>query len=111
VAAEVAATEVPVAPVTVLADALAGLLALPAHTQRLVKGRLRGMRYKEIAAAEGISTAAVEMRLKRAMKTWPALEGLFCVKSAKQARRKAHRRVAVVEVEGVGAAVNGVQTP
>jgi hypothetical protein len=94
VVTEAPATEVAVAPVTVLADALAGLLVLPPHTLELIQKRLRGMRYSEIAKNEGVTAAAVEMRLGRAIKAWPALQGLFCVKSAKQARRRAHRRVA-----------------
>jgi hypothetical protein len=94
---EAPATEVAVAPVTVLADALAGLLVLPPQTLQLIQRRLRGMRYSQIAESEGVTTAAVEKRLARAMKAWPALEGLFCVKAAKYVRRKVQRR----EVAGV----------
>lgn len=100
--AEAPATEVAIAPVTVLADALAGLLVLPPRTLESIKWRLRGMRYSEIAAAEGVTTAAVEKRLARAVQAWPALQGLFCVKSAKQARRKAHRRGAAGAVGQAG---------
>ncbi len=74
--------------VAAMAEALAGLLALPPDTLRMVLRRLRGMRYKDIAQDEGVTMAAIEIHHKRVLKACPALRVLFARKMVKQERRK-----------------------
>ena len=79
-------------PVSVMSDAMAELLTMPRELRDLICWRYSGMLYREIALVLRVSPAAVERRLKRAMKKWPALAAMFAVKAAKQKRRKPHRR-------------------
>ena len=79
-------------PVSVLSDAMAELLTMPRELRDLICWRNSGMLYREIGLVLRVSPAAVERRLKRAMKKWPALAAMFAVKAAKQKRRKLHRR-------------------
>ncbi len=89
-AADVAACPGECLPVTVLQDLVAGLLLLPAELRDVVAWRFAGMSYPDIAKVQGISTAAVEKRHRRALALWPALEAMFAVKVSKQGRRKRH---------------------
>ncbi len=77
-------------PVSVMTTALAMLMALDARTRDVLCQRFLGARYREIAEAQGVTMAAVELQHKRALKKWPALQALFPVKVAKQAQRKPH---------------------
>ena len=74
-------------PAATLAQFVQGLLSLPSELRDIVAWRYQGLPYKEIAKRQGISTQLAEMRHKRAMREWPALESLFPYKVAKRRRR------------------------
>ena len=78
-------------PLDVMTEVLKGLLLLPPEQRDTVAMRYSGMRYPEIAARLGVSTACVEKRHRTAMKRWPMLRELFPLKAAKQKTRKAHK--------------------
>ncbi len=61
------------------------------HLRDIVAWRYQGIPYKEIGRRQGTSTQLAEMRHKRALRDWPALEALFPEKIAKQSRRKSRR--------------------
>lgn len=75
-------------PVSVMSEAVAQLLALPRGVRDVVCWRFAGMAYRDIAAVQGLTMAAVENRHWRAMNKWPALRALFALKTAKQMQRK-----------------------
>jgi DNA-directed RNA polymerase specialized sigma24 family protein len=77
-------------PLSVMSEAIAQLLAMPPRVRDVVCWRFAGMKYREIAQAQGATLRAVEVRHRRAMKKWPALRAMFAEKSAKQKRRKPH---------------------
>ena len=74
-------------PAAILSQFVQGLLSLPSELRDIVAWRYQGLPYKEIAKRQGISTQLAEMRHKRAMREWPALESLFPYKVAKRRRR------------------------
>jgi len=64
---------------------------MPPKTRDIICYRHQKMPYKEISRKVGAKTvSAVEMTLKRALVTWPILQNLFPVKTAKQARWRRH---------------------
>ena len=75
-------------PTAVISSAIKGLLSLDPILRDIVAWRYQGLHYKEIAARQGSSTQLAEIRHKRALRDWPALQALFPEKMAKQARRK-----------------------
>ena len=75
-------------PLSVMREAITALLLLRPDVRDVVCWRFTGMKYRDIAALHGVTTAAVELRLRRAMRQWPALQVLFAEKSAKQERRR-----------------------
>lgn len=75
-------------PISVMSEVVTELLTMPPEIRDVVCWRYAGMPYRDIAALQGITMAAVEMRHWRAMKKWPALNALFVEKAAKQVRRK-----------------------
>ena len=78
-------------PVATISSIIQGLLFLDPELRDLVAWRYQGLTYKEIGRRQGISTQLAEMRHKRALRDWPALESLFPEKIAKQSRRKTKR--------------------
>lgn len=79
-------------PAEVLSDFVNGLLSLPLELRDVVSLRFQGLPYKEIALRQGTTIQCAEMRHKRAMKIWPALEALFPYKTAKRKRRRLSTR-------------------
>ncbi|VGO19142.1 sigma factor-like helix-turn-helix DNA-binding protein [Pontiella sulfatireligans] len=75
-------------PASTLATCLQGLLTLDPELREIVALRFLGLSYREIAERQGTSVQLAEMRHKRALRDWPALESLFPEKVAKQSRRK-----------------------
>ena len=75
-------------PSDVMGQFIQGLLVLEPILRDIVAWRYQGLPYKEIARRQGTSTQLAEMRHKRALRDWPALEALFPEKVAKQSRRK-----------------------
>ena len=75
-------------PSDVMAQFVQGLLVLDPILRDIVAWRYQGVPYKEIARRQGTSTQLAEMRHKRALRDWPALQALFPEKVAKQSRRK-----------------------
>ena len=78
----------PLIPVDVLSEFVKGLLCLPTELRNVVCWRRHGLSYKEIARRQGTTIQCAEMRHKRAIKIWPALEALFPYKTAKRKRRR-----------------------
>ena len=74
-------------PSDVMAQFIQGILTLEPILRDIVAWRYQGLPYKEIARRQGTSTQLAEMRHKRALRDWPALEALFPEKVAKQSRR------------------------
>jgi hypothetical protein len=74
-------------PVDLLSDFVTGLMSLPSELRDVVAWRFQGLQYKEIAERQGTTTQCAEMRHKRALKIWPALQSLFPRKAAKRRRR------------------------
>jgi hypothetical protein len=79
-------------PVSVVMGLVSGLLSLPPDALTILALRWQGFKYRELAQMQGVTTAAVELRHKRILDSWPLLRALFPVKSGKQARRKRHRK-------------------
>ena len=79
-------------PVSVMKEVIATILSLRPQVRDVVCWRYAGMMYRDIAAIRGVTTAAIELQHRRALKRWPSLQALFGEKLAKQARRKPHRR-------------------
>lgn len=77
-------------PVDVLGEAVATILMLPPTLRDIVCWRYSGVLYRDIAVLQGMTTAAVEQRHRRAMRRWPILQELFREKVAKQWRRRPH---------------------
>ncbi len=86
----------PVMPVAVMREAIARLLMLDPKTRDVICMRYAGVRYHEIARRLGVTVAAAEVRHRRALERWAPLKALFPEKTAKQRRRKPHRRPAAV---------------
>ena len=80
--------EVNVLPVEVMREVVVGLLKLKPELRDVVAWRFAGVRYDDIALAQGVTRACVEKRHRRALELWPALRALFARKVAKQHRRK-----------------------
>lgn len=78
-------------PAATLAQFIQGLLSLPPELRDIVAWRYQKVPYKEIARRQGTSTQLAEMRHKRALREWPALQSLFPEKVAKQRRRSSSR--------------------
>jgi hypothetical protein len=74
-------------PVEIMSDFVNGMMSLPAELRDVVGWRFQGLQYKEIAERQGTTTQCAEMRHKRALKSWPALQSLFPLKTAKRRRR------------------------
>lgn len=74
-------------PLAVMAQAVAGLMSMDSLTREVVCQRYMGKRYRLIAEAHGVSTAAAEHRHARALVRWPALREMFAAKWAKQERK------------------------
>ena len=77
-------------PVSVLWDLVVTLLALPPRTRDVICWRYAGYRYRDIAQAQHVTTTAVELRHRRALKRYPLLRCLFPSKAEKQRKRKRH---------------------
>jgi len=75
-------------PVSVMRDLVVGLLKLKPELRDVVAWRFAGIRYADIALAQGVTQACAEKRHRRAMELWPALRSLFPRKVAKQGMRK-----------------------
>lgn len=78
-------------PVTAIYLIMNKFCSLPPEVRDVVCWRRTGLSYKEIAERQGTTIQCAEMRHKRAMKIWPALEALFPYKTAKRKRRRAKR--------------------
>lgn len=77
-------------PIDVMRDCVVGLLTLPPDLRDVVAWRFAGLTYPDIAATQGVSTAAVEKRHRRAIELFSGLEYLFKEKTTKKKRRKVH---------------------
>ena len=71
-------------PMSVLTDAIALLLSLPATARDVVCWRWCGVSYPVIGRHLGITASAVEKRHRGLMRRRPALRALFAVKASKQ---------------------------
>ena len=80
-------------PSDVMAQFIQGILFLDPILRDIVAWRYQGLTYKEIARQQGTSTQLAEMRHKRALRDWPALQSLFPEKVAKRSRRRAKGRL------------------
>jgi hypothetical protein len=80
--------EDPVLPLSVMRSVVTGLLTLKSEHRDVVAWRYLGLTYPEIAERQGVTTACVEKRHRRALALWPALKEMFPEKVAKQKRRK-----------------------
>ncbi len=80
--------ELDLLPLSVLRDWLIGFLKLPPHYRDVIAWRYAGMRYEDIALAQGVTTACAEKRHSRALDLWPELGELFPSKVSKRANRK-----------------------
>lgn len=78
-----------VLPIRVMGEVLKGLLLLPAAERDTVAMRYSGMKYSDIAEAQGVTMACAEKRHRTAMMRWPLLRNLFPLKDQKQKRRAA----------------------
>lgn len=78
-------------PVSVLADAVSLMLALPKDALEVLRLRYGGMPYREIADTMGLKVDAVEKRLGRTLTKNPVLGTLFPRKVRKQAARRRRR--------------------
>ena len=74
-------------PSDVMAQFIQGILSLDPILRDIVAWRYQGISYKEIARRQETSTQLAEMRHKRALRDWPALEFLFPEKVAKRRKR------------------------
>ena len=79
-------------PVSVMREIVVGLLKLKPELRDVVAWRFAGIRYADIALAQGVTQACAEKRHRRAMELWPELRSLFPRKVAKQGMRKPARR-------------------
>jgi len=79
-------------PLSVMHELVTTLLELPPIARDTLCWRFCGFKYGDIAAIQGVTVAAVEMRQRRVLRKYPALGALFPVKVAKQKRRRPHRR-------------------
>ena len=75
-------------PVAVMREIVVGLLKLKPELRDVVAWRFAGVRYADIALAQGVTQACAEKRHRRALELWPALRALFPRKVAKQDMRK-----------------------
>ncbi|MCE9616458.1 MAG: hypothetical protein K8T26_19465 [Lentisphaerae bacterium] len=81
-----------VLPLTVMAEVVRILLALPQPLRDTVCLRYCRKSYKAIAARMNTTPDLAEKRHKRAMAKYPALKALFPVKVSKQSRRRPRKR-------------------
>ena len=81
-------------PLSVLAEALRGILELPPRTVRIVQRRMKGDAYALIAKELAISPSGVEIQLRRALAAHPHLKHLLPEKARRQAARKRRMRCA-----------------
>lgn len=79
-------------PLDTLGEILKGLLLLPAAERDAMAMRFAGLKYREIAEAQGVTMGCVEKRHRTAMKRWPELRELFPCKAKKQLRRKGGKK-------------------
>ena len=79
-------------PSDVMAQFIQGMLTLEPTLRDIIAWRFQGVPYKEIAKRQGTSTQLAEMRHKRALRDWPALQALFPEKLAKQSRRRSSKK-------------------
>jgi len=77
-----------VMPVSVLAEFVRQLMALPQDVRDVVCMRVLGLTYREIARRQGLTTAGAEARHERGMNLFPPLRQMFARKTAKVAMRK-----------------------
>ena len=77
-------------PVSTLLDLVAMLLKLPPRTRDVVCWRYAGYRYADIARVQHVTTTAVELRHRNALKRYPLLRCLFPSKAGRQRSRKRH---------------------
>ena len=75
-------------PVSVLAEFVRQLMALPQDVRDVVCMRVLGLTYREIARRQGLTTAGAEARHERGMNLFPPLRQMFARKTAKVAMRK-----------------------
>ena len=84
-----------VMPVSVLAECVRQLMALPQDVRDVVCMRVLGLTYREIARRQGLTTAGAEARHERGMNLFPPLRQMFARKTAKVAMRKKTGSVAL----------------
>ena len=77
-------------PMSVMSEVVLRLLAMAPVARDVVCWRFVGLSYRKIARMLGMTTAAVELKHKRALQEWPALRVVFSEKVTKQVRRKPH---------------------
>ena len=82
----------PVLPVSVLAEAVRMLLALPLRTFRILQRRLRGDSYRLIGEELQVTPQAAEVQLRRALKAQPHLRCLLPKKEARRRKRLSKAR-------------------
>ena len=87
-------------PMSVMSEVVLRLLAMAPVTRDVVCWRFVGMSYRKIARMLGMTTAAVELKHKRALQEWPALRVVFSEKVTKQVRRKPHSTVGGAKTGG-----------
>jgi hypothetical protein len=79
-------------PVGVMQEIVVGLLKLKPELRDVVAWRFAGIRYDDIALAQGVTRGCAEKRHRRALELWPALRSLFPRKVAKQGMRKSRSK-------------------
>ena len=86
-------------PLDVMRQVVTGLLTLSPELRDTVAWRFAGLKYGDIALAQGVTMACAEKRHRRAMQLWPELKALFPDKVArrKRRRRKAESRMELEE--------------
>ena len=75
-------------PAEMVTEFIKGIFLIDSALRDVVGLRFLGATYREIGEQLGISTQLAEMRHKRALRDWPALQTLFPEKVAKRSRRK-----------------------
>ena len=85
-------------PVSVLWELVVTLLTLPPRSRDVVCWRYAGYKYREIALVQHVTTTAVELRHRKALKRFPLLRCLFPSKAGKQGLKQ--RAVVAREVRG-----------
>lgn len=95
-------------PLSVLSEALHGLLELPQRTFRIIQRRMKGDAYALIAKELEVTPQGIELQLKRALESNPYLKHLLPEKARRQeARKRRIRSAARRGMPGAGAKTEG----